>query len=262
MIADPKFQNILKSVGKPDLAIALHDNAQLLAGQASLKAGFVTANVDSVDITLFGRGGHGALPSQAVDPVVMASEVVLALQTIASRRLPAGTKAVVTVGVMKAGSKRNIIPTSAELQLTIRSYEDKTRSRILEEVERIVNGVAQAHGAPKPPKIYHHAKSYTPAGFNDPVLAQKLSPAFDRALGPEAMIEVPESMVGEDFAEYSRRLDIPGVMFLLGTAQKEKEPKPGLHSDRFAPDIEPSLRAGINLSTECLLEILKNERDN
>jgi amidohydrolase len=257
MIADPKFLEILAAVGKPSVALALHDNSELLAGQAALKEGFVTANVDSVDITLYGKGGHGAVPSQAVDPVVMGSEVVMALQTIVSRRLPAGTKAVVTVGVFKAGTKRNIIPATAELQLTIRSYEDSTRQKILEELERIAKGVSQAHNASKPPKIYHHAKSYTPAGFNSPDWTKRLQPVFERSLGKEQIIDVPASMVGEDFSEYSLALEIPSVMFLLGTA-RQGGPKPGLHSDRFAPDPEPTLRAGITLMTGCLLEALRS----
>ena len=260
MMADPKFAQILDSVGKPEMAFALHDFANVPAGAAVLTSGFVTANVDSVDITMFGRGGHGAAPEPTIDPVVMGAEVVTALQTIVSRRLPPGTRAVVTVGKFAAGTKRNIIPPDARLELTVRSYEEETRQFVLEEIERIAKGVAEAHNAPQPPEIYHHGDNYTPAGYNDPKLAERLRPIFLKELGPENLRELPPSMVGEDFARYSREMKIPGVMFLLGAADPEAfergEELPPLHSDKFAPDYSLTIKTGVNLVVASLLELM------
>ena len=261
MLADPRFQEIMDSVGAPEAALALHDFANVPAGAAVLTSGFVTANVDSVDITMFGRGGHGAAPETTIDPVVMGAEVVTGLQTIVSRRLPPGTRAVVTVGKFEAGTKRNIIPAEARLELTVRSYEEETRQFVLQEIERVARGVAEAHDAPKPPEIYHHADAYTPAGYNDPKLAERLRPVFLKQLGPDNLRELPPSMVGEDFARYSREMKIPGVMFLLGAANPEAfqrgDELPPLHSDRFAPDYPLTIKTGVNLVVASLLELMK-----
>ena len=258
IIADPRFEKLLGELGeKPVVALALHDNAEMKAGQAALTSGYVTANVDSVDILVKGRGGHGARPSKSVDPIVIASEIVTSLQTIISRRLPAGTRAVVTVGVFNAGTKRNIIPSKALLQLTIRSYEEETRTKILEEVKRISESIAQAHGAPQPPKITHHAKNYTPAGKNDPEWATRLRPVFVETVGADNLLELPPSMVGEDFSEYSKRLGIPSVMFLVGTRPSHLKAIPGLHSSGFAPDAENTLKTSIALMRAGILEALK-----
>ena len=260
-MADPRFQEILDSVGKPELAFALHDYANVPAGAAVLTPGFVTANVDSVDITMFGRGGHGAAPETTIDPVVMGAEVVTGLQTIVSRRLPPGTRAVVTVGKFTAGTKRNIIPPEARLELTVRSYEEQTRQMVLQEIERIAQGVADAHNAPKPPEIYHHGDNYTPAGYNTPELAERLRPVFLKELGPDNLRELPPSMVGEDFARYSREMGIPGVMFLLGAANPEAfergDELPPLHSDKFAPDYSLTIKTGVNLVVASLLELMQ-----
>ncbi|MFA5507976.1 MAG: amidohydrolase [Vulcanimicrobiota bacterium] len=260
MMADPRFAQVLDSVGRPEAALALHDYPSIPAGSAALTSGFVTANVDSVDITMLGRGGHGAAPETTIDPVVMGAEVVTALQTIVSRSLTPGTRAVVTVGRFEAGTKRNIIPPEARLELTIRSYEEETRQKILSELERIARGVAQAHGAPEP-VFYHHADAYTPASFNDPTTAERLRPVFVEVLGEDNLRELPPSMVGEDFSRYSKDLKIPGVMFLLGAANPqafvEGKELPPLHSDKFAPDYPLTLKTGVNLTVASLLELLK-----
>lgn len=256
ILADPKFQRVLSEIGKPQLALALHDDASLPAGQVAVTPGYVTANVDSVDITIHGKGGHGAAPDLTVDPVVIGSELVQSLQTIVSRKLPPGTRAVVTVGVFQAGTKRNIISSKAELKLTIRSYEPEIRERIIEEIERLSAQIAAAHGAPKPPTIYHHADSYTPAGFNDVAWAGKLRKLFEAELGAENVKDLPPSMVGEDFSEYSKRLEIPSVIFLLGAGAPDGSTA-GLHSNKFAPQAEDALRTGIQLMRLSLLEALK-----
>lgn len=260
MLEDPKFQALLQRTGPPSLALALHDNAELPAGSAALTSGFVTANVDSVDIIVHGVGGHGAAPDAAVDPIVIGAEIVGALQSILSRRLAPGTRAVVTVGHFEGGSKRNIIPSKAELKLTIRSYEEDVRAKLLQEIRRTAEGVAAAHGAPRPPEVIHLSEG-TPAGYNDPQWVERLRPVFLSILGPDGLHDVPPGMIGEDFARYARELQIPGVMFLLGAAVPEAlakgEPLPTLHSENFAPDAEKALRTGTLLLVASLLEILK-----
>lgn len=263
ILNDPKFTQILESVGKPELALALHDYANVPAGAAALTPGYVTANVDSVDITVYGKGGHGAAPDTAIDPIVIGSEIVTALQTILSRRLPPGTRAVITVGRFDAGTKRNIIPAEARLELTVRSYEQKTRQKLMEEIANTARGVAEAHGAVRAPEVYHHEKNYTPAGYNDPKLAERLRPVFLSVLGEDNLWDLPPSMVGEDFARYSQVLEIPGVMFLLGAsdpvAVNAGKEMPPLHSDQFAPAYQLTIRTGVNLIVASLLEVMSRE---
>lgn len=257
MLADPRFTKLLQSLGSPPtVGLALHDDATLPAGQVALTPGFVTANVDSVDITMHGVGGHGAAPDKGIDPIVMACDLVGALQTIVSRKLPPGTRAVVTVGSFQAGTKRNIIPPQAELQLTVRSYEQAVREKILTEIERTANGVAAAYGATVSPTFHHHREAYTPAGVNDSQWVTRLRPAFARIVGESNLIDLPPSMVGEDFSRYGEALGIPTVMFMLGASPPGSDA--GLHSDRFYPDIEPALRTGSKLMVAAILEALEN----
>ena len=261
IIADSKFQALLKELGQPKLALALHDNASLPAGTVSVLSGFVSAYVDSVDITVFGTGGHGAYPHKTVDPIVIGAEIVGALQTIVSRRLAPGSKAVVTVGTFHAGTKRNIIGPTAKLGLTVRSYKDDIRESLIREIEVVAKGVAAAHGAPKPPKVYHHRKAATPSGFNNPEIASRLRAVFADELGEDAIRSTDPAMGGEDFSEYSRRLGIPSVMFSLGAADPEKVRQglelPGLHSDSFAPAADLTISTGARCVVRALREALE-----
>jgi hippurate hydrolase len=259
MLADPRFKKILKKVGRPSLAVALHDAADLPAGQVSMRSGFVNANVDSVDIIVRGKGGHGARPHEAIDPVVIGAEIVMSLQTIVSRRLPAGTKAVVTVGKFAAGTKHNIIPPSAELLLTVRSYEDGVRNKLLSQIRRTAIQVARAHGATQDPLIKVRDE-YTPAAYNDPTWTKKLRATFTSALGAKSVHEHGPSLGGEDFGRFSRTLKIPGVMWKLGTVKASVYRRtrgkglPGLHSDKFAPAPGPTLRTGMLTATLAIVE--------
>ena len=262
MLADPRFAQVLqKAGGTPRLAFALHDSATLPVGQISLSDGYINANVDSVDIVVHGLGGHGAHPDSAIDPIVMASEIVLSLQTIISRRLEPGAKAVITVGKFVAGSKHNIIPPKAELALTVRSYDEPTRQRLLSEIRHVAQNVAAAYHAPKPPEVKVDEADFTPSVYNDPTWTKRLMPVFEKRLGKANLIEQSPSMGGEDFSEFSRRLKIPGVMFSLGAVDpalvKKGGPLPGLHSDKFAPDAGPALKVGAQLVEDCLLETLR-----
>jgi amidohydrolase len=262
MILDPRFQQILSKAGAPPkMALAIHDNSTLPVGQVCLTPGYVNANVDSVDIVVHGLGGHGAHPDTAIDPIVMASEIVLQLQTIVSRRLPPGSQALITVGKFAAGSKHNIIPPAAELALTVRSYDEPTRQKLLSEIRHISQNVAASYHAPKPPEVKHDEGDFTPSLYNDPEWTRRLRPVFVSKLGEKNLIDQPASMGGEDFSEFSRLLKIPGVMFSLGVVDpelvKEGGPLPGLHSDKFAPVPETAIPLGSQLIQACLLEALK-----
>lgn len=256
MLKDPKFKAFLEKHGQPDLALGMHDSG-LPTGKVVLTPGYVSANVDSVDIIVHGLGGHGAYPSLAIDPIVIGSEIVLSLQTIVSRRLPPGTRAVVTVGKFAAGTKHNIIPPKAVLQLTVRSYEQDVRQKLLTEIERVAVAVAEAHGAPSKPEVIHRDE-YTRAGYNDPVWSRRIAQRLAEVSGGP-LTELPPTMGGEDFAEFHWELGCPGVMFVVG-ALAESYPegrRPGLHSDMFAPLPEATLRSSILVSVEALLEGLK-----
>ncbi|MGE0492452.1 MAG: M20 family metallopeptidase [Vulcanimicrobiota bacterium] len=259
MLADPRLIELLGRVGRPGAALALHDSATMPVGQVAVTGGFVSANVDSVDILIHGLGGHGAHPETTVDPIVIGAETVLALQTIVSRKLAPGTRAVVTVGRFSAGTKHNIIPSQTLLQLTVRSYEDEVRARLLEEIEAVAVGVARTHGAPRDPEVTS-SEEYTRAGYNDPQLTERIAQVFKPLLGPEGLAPDGEpSMGGEDFFEFPHQLGCPGMMFSLGAAAPESlaQPNPpGLHSDRWSPAAEPALRLGTQLMVAALREVL------
>ena len=260
MIADERFLRIVADEGTPTAALALHADAGRPAGGVGIGAGFVNANVDSVDIRVRGAGGHGARPEEAIDPVVIGADLVTTLQTIVSRRVAAGDPAVVTVGRFSAGTTHNIIPPDAELLLTVRSYSDETRELVLAEIERVARGVAQAHGAPEPSVELREGS--IPAAYNDPELVRRLQRVFARALGDDRVGTQEPSLGGEDFGVFPRALDIPGVQFRLGTVDPERyaesggEGLPGLHSDEYAPAAEPSLRTGVLVMTSALYDVL------
>lgn len=260
MLKDAAFQKLLREVGKPKVAFSLHDAADLPAGVVGLKAGFITANVDSLDIELFGRGGHGARPHEAVDPIVMAAEFVLALQTIVSRRVEPGEKAVITVGKIEAGTTHNIIPPSAKLLVTVRSYGDKERAALLGHIQRMARGISDAHGGTKPPSISIQ-EPYTPANENDQAWTTRLEKGFAGVLGANALRSYPAITVGEDFSRFGRELKIPSVMWWVGAApaaNSKSATPPGLHAGRWAPDAPGALRVAILTALTAIQDALKN----
>src|SRR5690606_26713705 len=179
------------------------------------------ANTDTVDITVYGIGGHAARPHLACDPIVLGAEIVLSLQTIISRRLPAGERAVVTIGQFSAGHKHNVIPDQATLGITVRSYQEATRRRLLDEIERVALGVARAHGAPLEPHVAVN-ENHTPASYNDPAWTARLEELFPAALGPGKVERHEPSLGGEDFGRYAAELGIPGVMWKLGAVDPRR----------------------------------------
>jgi hippurate hydrolase len=246
---------------KPDFALAIHDDALMSAGQVGIVSGFALANVDSVDVTIFGKGGHGAYPHTTVDPIVIAARTVTALQTIVGRENNPLDPAVVTVGSIHGGTKHNIIPDEVKLQLTVRSYKDDVRKRLLSAIERIARAEAAAAGSPKAPEV--KVIDGTPAMFNEPVLTKRVADAVARGLGASRVEDHPPVMGAEDFSEYGRA-GVPATILWVGAVSPEKYETakaagtalPSLHSSEFAPDPEPTIKTGISVMTLGALELL------
>jgi amidohydrolase len=246
---------------KPDFAISLHDKASAPAGKLVITPGWVFANVDSVDLTIYGRGGHGAYPHTTVDPVVIAARTVVALQTLVARENSPFDPAVVTVGSIHGGLKHNIIPDEVKLQITVRSFKDDVRKRLLDGIARIAKAEAAAAGAQKEPAFA--VVETTPSTYNDPALSKRLAGAFSRAFGADNVAEGQPTMGGEDFSEYGRA-GVPAVQFEVGAveagrfadSQKNGTPLPSLHSSGFFPDRGPTIRRGVASLTVGALELL------
>lgn len=251
---------------KPDYNIALHVSASAPAGTVVYTKGYAMANVDSVDIKVKGVGGHGAYPHTTRDPVLVASHIVTALQSLVSRNTNPQDSAVVTVGSFKAGAKHNIISDEATLLLTVRSYDDETRQMLLDGIQRIARAQAAAFDAPEPEITIE--SDYTPALFNDPILSSRAMGAVADAIGAENVSEVPAVMGGEDFSQYGRTEDgIPGLLFWVGAVSPERIaeaengglPLPSLHSPFFAPDYDPTIATGVEAMTAAALELFRQD---
>jgi hippurate hydrolase len=257
MLADGLFAKF----PKPDFAFAIHDSAQAPAGTIQFISGYALANVDSVDVTIYGKGGHGAYPHTTIDPIVIAARTVLALQTVVGRENNPLDPAVVTVGAIHGGTKHNIIPDEVKLQLTVRSYKDDVRKRLLASIERIAKAEAAAAGAPKPPDVA--VSEGTPATYNDPAVTKRVADALARGLGSANVSEAQPVMGGEDFSEYGRA-GVPATLVWVGAVEPKKyeASKAGgaslasLHNSGFAPDREPTIRTGVKTVTLAALELL------
>jgi amidohydrolase len=252
---------------KPDYVIALHDSADLEAGKVGYTPGFAMASSTSVDIKIRGLGGHGARPESTKDPIVVAAQVILALQTIVSREDSPLDPVVVTVGSIHGGTKHNIIPEEVDLQLTVRAYKEDVRKRVLASIERITRGVAMAAGIPedRAPIVKFSDIQITSATYNDPELTERLAKVFVKALGQENVVRLEPVMMSEDFGYLSLDQKIPATLFTLGAvdpakvkqSKETKTPLPSLHSALFQPLPEPTLRTGIKAMTSAVLELMK-----
>ncbi len=249
---------------RPDYTVALHVESALAAGEVGYTSGWSHANVDSVDIHLYGRGGHGARPHTTVDPIATAAYLITGLQTLVSRRVDPLDPAVVTVGSIHGGHKHNVIPNEVHLQLTVRSYSDQVRELLLDGIRQIALDTCRTFRCPREPDVQVRDQ-HTPAVYADPGLVETAVHVFERVLGPERVIERRASMGGEDFGRYARRLGVPGLMYRLGTVdpaaiRKSREPGapplPSLHSSLYAPLPRPTLRTGIESMSQLVLELL------
>ncbi|TWT85269.1 N-acetyldiaminopimelate deacetylase [Posidoniimonas polymericola] len=259
MLADGLFARF----PRPDYAVALHVAADYPAGQAGYLAGYSQANVDSVDIAVKGRGGHGAYPHTTADPVVIAAKLVLDLQTIVSRELDPIEPAVITVGSIHGGTKHNIISDECKLQLTVRSYSPQVRQQIADAIIRKAKAAAASANAPEPEVDISEG---TPSLYNDPKLTERVAKAVGGVLGPENMTPSKPTMGGEDFSRYGIA-GVPICMFKLGTIPQERldqyaaagTPPPSLHSAKFYPAPKPTLATGIKSMTAIVRELLPVE---
>jgi amidohydrolase len=253
----------------PDYAIALHDDPFLPAGMIGYKSGALMAGVDMMNVTVYGEGAHGAAPHKGIDPVVLSAQMVLAYQTIVSRRIAPTDPAVVTVGSIHGGTVHNIIPDEVIMQLTLRSYSPEVREEMISSVKRISENLAKAAGLPgsKMP-TYWIREPHTPALINDAQLTEQMVRVFKNNIGEDKVVEVKAQMIGEDFSRFGmQERKIPISMFYLGANDpeflKEAEEKgleiPGLHSPYFAPVPEPTIKTGIKAMSLFAMDILKSQ---
>jgi amidohydrolase len=254
--------------GKPNFALGFHDKADLEIGHIGVTEGYTYANVDSVDIIVRGVGGHGAYPYKTKDPIVLAAEIVNALQTIASRENNPFDPIVITVGSIHGGTKRNIIPDEVKMQLTVRTYKPDVRERVLAAIEQIAKGIAVAGGVTpeRAPIVTVSKDEFCSATYNNPELTKRLVVVWKKSLGNDNVKIVDPTMGGEDFSEYSLPdHSIPAVDFHIGAVEPAKiaeykqagKDLPSLHSSKFAPVPEPTIRVGIIGMTSAVLELMK-----
>lgn len=263
MIDDGLFDKI----PRPDYTVALHVESSMAAGEVGYTSGWSFANVDSVDITIFGRGGHGAQPHRAIDPVAVSAYLITQLQTLVSRRVDPLEPAVVTVGSIHGGTKHNVIPDEVHLQLTVRSYSDEVREILISGIEQMAIDTCKTFLCPREPDVSSNP-NYTPAVYADPDLVKTAAAVFRRVLGPDQVVERPPSMGGEDFGRYARALEVPGILFRLGSVDPETlresrspggTPLPSLHSSRYAPEPVETLRTGITAMSQLVLALFDGD---
>jgi hippurate hydrolase len=245
---------------KPSAALALHVAHDLPVGKVGFVSGPAFASSTSVEILVKGRGGHGAMPSNAIDPIVQAAMLVVDLQTIVSRRVSPIDSAVVTVGSIHGGTKSNIIPNDVRLQLTVRAFRDDTRKMLLGSIQRKAEGIAHSHDAPKPEvKILES----TEPTVNDPALVAKVVPSFRETLGDDNVVPVEPTTGAEDFGLFGLG-GVPTFMFRLGTVDPKRiedaknggKPLPSLHSAEYLPVPDASIATGILAMTAAVVDLL------
>lgn len=252
---------LLTRFPRPDVVLALHVSNALPAGKVGVVPGLYNTNADSLRVTIYGKGGHGSAPHTTIDPIVIAARTILALQTIVSREVKPGAFAVVTVGLVRAGTKNNIIPDDAQLGLTVRTKDKAVRQQVLAAIARIVKAEALAGGATQEPTIERY--EWTDAVFNEPVLAARLAGVLTDALGKTNVVMAEPITASEDFSFFVNQ-GIPGFYLSLGGAQPEKFAAaqaggiqlPSNHSPLFAPDADPAMRTGIAAEVAMLRNLL------
>lgn len=259
MIADGLF----KKFPKPDYCLALHSDSRLPVGQVAFTEGLALANVDTVDLLIKGKGGHGAAPHTTVDPVVLSAKIILDLQTIVSREVNPTDPAVVTVGSIHGGTKHNIIPNEVKLQITVRTTKDSVRHHVLKAIDRIAKANATAARAPEP-EMKVNLDEFTPATLNDPKLTRRVVGVLRGVLGEANVKERPPILGGEDFGRFAQS-GAPIFIYFLGTIGQDQYDAslkaggpilPSMHSDSYAPLPEPSIRNGVRTMSSAALELL------
>ena len=250
---------------KPDYALSLHDDASMASGIIMVHPGAFRASADVVNITIFGQGGHGAVPHEARDPIVLSARVIMALQTLVSRENNPVDPVVITVGSIHGGTQANIIPDQVKLALTVRTFNPEVRKRVLASIAREVKGEALAANMPKEPLV--DIQPGTDSVYNDPALMARVVPVLQDALGKDKVVEMPPKMTSEDFSQYG----LAGAHALLlhvgavaperlAAAKKAGEHLPGTHSPQWAPDFKPTVHSMITAETAVLLDLFKGEK--
>jgi hippurate hydrolase len=252
---------------RPDAAVALHVFNELPAGKVGIVPGIYDSNDDSLRLTIYGKGGHGARPDTTIDPIVIAARTILALQTIPSREVKPGELAIITVGYIHAGTKNNVIPDQAELGLTVRTYKAEIRKQVLAAIARISKAESAAAGAPREPSIVTYET--TDAVYNNPALVERLRAPLDAALGRDNVSTDQPKTGSEDFSAFVEQ-GIPGFYFNLGGAYPDKfaqaaasgVPLPSNHSSLFAPDLDPALRTAITAEVAVLRNLFSSSPED
>jgi hippurate hydrolase len=229
-------------------------------GKVTFRPGYALANVDSIDIVIKGRGGHGAHPETTIDPILIAARLIVDLQSIISREIKATEPAVITVGSIHGGTKHNIIPDECRLQVTVRSYKPEVRTKLHEAIRRKTLAAASSAGAPEPVIDFSEG---TPALFNDLELTARVANALRRVLGGDRVVDGEPSMGGEDFSRYGVA-DIPICMFRLGAVNQPRLDEykageispPSLHSPQFYPDAAETLTTGVQAMVGVAIDLL------
>lgn len=263
MLADGLYQRF----GQPDYILAEHDNPAFVAGNVAIKGGPLNASSTSIDVTMRGIGSHGSAPQNGKDPILMSAEFVVLAQSIIARQVDPQQPAVLTVGTIHGGSKRNIIPDDVTMGLTLRTYSDAVRDQIVEAVRRMANGIAIGYGVPQDrmPIVTVSKTEYTPVNSNDPALAERLRTVAVATLGTDHVETAQSTMGSEDVGVFSLGNRIPELMYWLGAADPAKlaharetgVPLPGLHSALFYPDYQPAIATGVTAMTAMALDLLK-----
>ena len=262
MLAD----HLYKRFGTPDIAIALHDS-NLPAGKLAVVPGYALASSTSIDVTMKGIGSHGAQPQTGKDPIVMAAEFIVDLQTVVSRSIAPQEPAVITVGDIHGGTKRNILSEEVRMELTTRAFSDKVRQQIIDGLKRTALGIAIAGGMPEDrmPVVTVRDDESTPSMYNDPDLAARLTKLFVEKFGKEIVVPNDPIMGSEDFGIFGLEHRIPAVIFWLGAydpamvaeSKASGKPLPSPHSPLFAPVPEPTLRMGVAAMTDAAISLLQ-----
>ncbi|HWG21424.1 MAG TPA: amidohydrolase [Terracidiphilus sp.] len=263
MLADGLYERF----GRPDYVLAEHDINLFPAGSIAIKGGPLNASSTSIDVTMRGVGAHGSAPQNSKDPIYMAAEFVVLAQGIVARQVDPQQPAVLTVGTIHGGAKRNIIPEEVTMGLTLRTYSDKVRDQIIEAVRHLADGIATGYGVPQDrmPVVTVSKTEITPVNSNDPALAERLRAVAIATLGADHVEMAQSTMGSEDVGLFSLHGQIPELMYWLGAvdpgklanAKETGEALPGPHSPLFAPVYGPTITTGVTAMTAMALDLLK-----
>jgi amidohydrolase len=264
MLADHLYEHF----GRPDRIIGLHDTNGLAAGTVGVRSGPSASSSTSVDVVIHGVGGHGAYPQGGRDPITLAALYITQIQTIVSREEDPQDPTVVTVGHIEGGTKRNIIPNEVKLELTTRSFSDKSRDTVISGLKQMAAGITASAGLPpeKAATVTVLEDESTPVLYNDPGQTEKVKATLVKTLGADNVIDVPRGMASEDVGVFALpNHDIPLTYFILGAMDPQKfaaakaagKELPGPHTSRFEPLPEPTLRTGVTAMTSVAISLLQ-----